>query len=319
MNEVTLSGFDYSILDVNIADFLKQKEINMKEVVSDAYYQIGKELKEAQAELAGDNQYNGVFQKWYESLGFSKRSVYNYINYHNLLVQQLHDRETIEQLPKKLAYEIAKPSADPELKEKVLDGDITTYKEYQLLLAEKKELEESNEFLQQIRDKLVEEKDKAENEKDGYRQKVDKLKAQIDFLENNPIVPEQIGDRLKELEERAGDLQIHKAEIRNYQEKSRKINEEIAQLLEYQRNLKEENDITAQRAEVVQGLRSEINKLRNGQGRIEELIKKDVDLRDVDLYNVGEMADFLNEIAEKLYNYIASRKSIQKGEFIDVN
>ena len=96
MEQLIESEFDYNQLQPDIANYLKDKETNMRETVSDAYYQLGKNLKESQAKLAGDNQYNGVFQNWYESLGFSKTTVYNYINYHKLVVQNLHDRERIE-------------------------------------------------------------------------------------------------------------------------------------------------------------------------------------------------------------------------------
>jgi hypothetical protein len=43
---------------------------------------INLNLRKSEDKLAGDNQYNGVFQKWYESLGFSKTTVCRYINYH---------------------------------------------------------------------------------------------------------------------------------------------------------------------------------------------------------------------------------------------
>lgn len=42
-------------------------------------------------------------------------------------------RNLIEDLPVSLTYEIAKPSANPELKQKVLDGEIKTLKEYKEL------------------------------------------------------------------------------------------------------------------------------------------------------------------------------------------
>lgn len=122
-------GFDYYHLDSDTAHFLKQKEINVLGIATRTYSELGKELKEVQ-ELLAKHGY-GCFEEWYTSLGLKKQSVYNYINYYNLIVQRLDERELIEGLPKPLAYEIAKPSAPEDLKQKVLSGDITTTKEYQ--------------------------------------------------------------------------------------------------------------------------------------------------------------------------------------------
>src|SRR5699024_2145634 len=84
----------------------------------------------------------GLFEKWYTSRGFKKRNVYNYIQIYNE-VQNLHgeDLEVFEKLPKSLQIETSKKSADPELKQKVLDGDITTHKQYKDMLKEKEQAE----------------------------------------------------------------------------------------------------------------------------------------------------------------------------------
>ena len=86
LEQLTESKFNYNQLQPEVAGFLKDKETNMRETVSDAYYQLGKELKEAQNKLS--NNRNGIFQEWYESLGFSKSTVYRYIDYHQLIVSQ---------------------------------------------------------------------------------------------------------------------------------------------------------------------------------------------------------------------------------------
>jgi hypothetical protein len=107
---------------------LKQKENNMREIVGNAYTQLGKELKEAQEALA--NNRTGIFEEWYTALGFKKQTVYNMINRYNLIVQQLDNKELIEELPLRLTYEIAKKNAPAELKQKVLDGEVKTLKDY---------------------------------------------------------------------------------------------------------------------------------------------------------------------------------------------
>jgi len=128
--------FDYSNLPSDTVEYLHTKELIIEGVFHKARFEVGRELKEAQEHLA-KNGY-GCFGNWCESLGFKKQTTYNLINYSNLIVQQLDNRQLLESLPKKLAYEIARPSAPLELKQAVLNGDISTHKEYQEL---KKQLE----------------------------------------------------------------------------------------------------------------------------------------------------------------------------------
>ena len=310
-NLIGKSNFDYKILDEELAKFLQEKEKQMKNTISNAYYQIGKELKEAQEKLSGNNQYDGIFQKWYESLGFKKTTVYNYMNYYDLVVQNLEDRKQIEALPRSLVYEIAKPSADEELKEKLLDGDITTHKKYKELKKEKEKAEKEKEEMEK---KLKEQK---ELKKKAYK-KMEELEDQEPEVVVKERVPQEVQNRINELEERAGELEDHKSEVRDYKKKKKEINQEISELQEYKRKLKEENNVIAERAEIVQGIMGEIKKLRKSQGKIEKLLKKDVQLREVDLFNLNEEADYLNEMAEKIYNYIASQKSNLKGDVINV-
>lgn len=76
--------------------------------------------------------------------------------------------------------------------------------------------------------------------------------------------------------------------------------------------------MVSQRAKIVQGIRSKVNKIVDEKGSIEQLLRKDVQMRDVDLFNINEMADMLNEIAELIYEYVASQKSEVEGEIVDV-
>lgn len=121
--------FDYSIVENEIADFLKEKEINIKNVVSRAYTEIGEILSEAQDRLA--NHHGGIFEKWYESLGFKKDKVYRLISRYRLVLANCENKTLIENLPLSLSYEISKESCPEELKNKVLEGEIRTLKEFQ--------------------------------------------------------------------------------------------------------------------------------------------------------------------------------------------
>ncbi|WP_054949197.1 hypothetical protein [Numidum massiliense] len=177
MGEITTQNaaqFDDSQLDTATTLFLQRKEANMREIVGKAYTELGRELAEARDRLARQgSKYSGVFEKWYTSLGFKKTSVYNYINRYNL-VQQLNEvdeKERVEELPNNLIYEVAKPSAEStpakaQAKAEVLDGEIDTLKEYREriaeLEAEAKRAESDKEAAEQraeLAEQIVEEKE----------------------------------------------------------------------------------------------------------------------------------------------------------------
>lgn len=79
-----LATFDYAQVDAPIAEFLRTKEWNMREIVGKAYTELGRELKEAQEALAG-SRYDGVFVKWCESIGYVMKQVYRLIQRYSVL------------------------------------------------------------------------------------------------------------------------------------------------------------------------------------------------------------------------------------------
>jgi hypothetical protein len=159
----TSNKFNYKQLDLSTSEFLQVKEKNMRDIATNAATQIGKELKEAQDELSKHGY--GCFEEWYTSLNFKTTTVYNLISRFKLIVSsKFEETKLIEDLPKSLVYAMAKPSADPELKQHVFDGDITTLKQYKELEKEKKQaeekaktLEESNKALEQSYNELSQE------------------------------------------------------------------------------------------------------------------------------------------------------------------
>lgn len=122
--------FDYAEVDKGTADLLKQKEFEIKNIFSKAYTDIGRILFEAQEQLSGNNQYDGVFYKWFTSLGFKKDKVYSLISRYKLLIGNSDKQVLIENLPLSLSYEISKESCPEDLKNKVFSGEIKTLKEF---------------------------------------------------------------------------------------------------------------------------------------------------------------------------------------------
>ncbi|HGC9725115.1 TPA: hypothetical protein ACG6LR_002032 [Streptococcus agalactiae] len=134
MQEITTQNdFDYSLVDFETQEFLQERSNIIYGIQSKSAYEIGKQLVKAQEVLA-KNRY-GCFEEWYSSLGFRKTKAYEYINHYNFIRSQSEQLniETFEELPKKLQSEMSKPSANPELNQKVFDGDITTHKQYKEL------------------------------------------------------------------------------------------------------------------------------------------------------------------------------------------
>lgn len=196
MNEI--SKFDYGQLDTSTSDFLKRKENNMREIVGKAYTDLGRELKEAQDNLSNHDKYKGVFEKWYTSFGFKKVTVYNLINRYDL-VQNLNDidrRELIEELPVSLSYEIAKPSADEELKKKVLDGEVKTLKEYKQLEKRLKEEEENRKKAESEYEQIRSALESMNEDQSQFIRKVDEdeqRKFYTDFIEELAFIRSKYG------------------------------------------------------------------------------------------------------------------------------
>lgn len=127
------NSFDYSLLDSNTADFLKDKAVKINQVVKYTAYEIGEQLKEAKERLS-KNGY-GIFEDWYRSLGFKKTEAYQYINHYEFVRSESEQSkiEMFENAPKSLQVEMSKPSAIPKANEAVFNGDIKTHKEYKAL------------------------------------------------------------------------------------------------------------------------------------------------------------------------------------------
>ncbi|HGI4564848.1 TPA: hypothetical protein ACJSWF_001598 [Streptococcus agalactiae] len=157
MQEITTQNdFDYSLVDFETQEFLQERSNIIYGIQSKSAYEIGKQLVKAQEVLA-KNRY-GCFEEWYSSLGFRKTKAYEYINHYNFIRSQSEQLniETFEELPKKLQSEMSKPSANPELNQKVFDGDITTHKQYKELERQLKLAEADKERLKQQNERLAE-------------------------------------------------------------------------------------------------------------------------------------------------------------------
>lgn len=149
MNEIKTNNFDYSVLDSSTAEYLKDRENSLSKTLENTAEKLGEDLFKAQQKLANHN--GGVFEEWYTALGFKKQNVYNFINRHKYVVQQLDnptDLETFQELPARMKNEMSKPSANPKVNKAVFDGDVKTHNEYKELERQLKQREQENDILQ---------------------------------------------------------------------------------------------------------------------------------------------------------------------------
>ncbi len=268
MNEIQMNSFDYNLLDNNTASFLRKKEDNMREVVGKAYTDLGRELKEAQDELSKKGY--GCFEQWYSSLGFKKQTVYKLIQRFDLIVHNVDEQKMLEELPVSLTYEIAKPSTNEELKQKVLEGDVRTLKEYKQLEKALREAEEA--------------KKKAEQQAEQARRSEEIALRSLEEAENKPpkVIERVIEDETK--------IQKLQYEISKLQGTLRSAEEEKEQL-------EQKIKIEQQDAETYRQLKQDLESLKD---------RKESIIRQID--NAGTIGKFITRVEESFEKDLAPIK-----------
>lgn len=102
------------------------------------------------------NHYKGSWGKWCAAVGISRDTGDNMVRvaeqFGNI---QLEGKSIFDVQPMKLLYAAAKPSTPEEVKQAVFTGDITTYKEYQEVMAQIKAEKERADAAEAERDKLL--------------------------------------------------------------------------------------------------------------------------------------------------------------------
>ena len=102
------------------------------------------------------NHYKGSWGKWCAAVGISRDTGDNMVRvaeqFGNI---QLEGKSIFDVQPMKLLYAATKPSTPEEVKQAVFTGDITTYKEYQEVMAQLKAEKERADAAEAERDKLL--------------------------------------------------------------------------------------------------------------------------------------------------------------------
>ena len=249
--EYSIDEFQYDSLPQKLSESIIEKENILNGIKHRYAKEVGKVFYEAQQEFSDYNN-GGLFEKWYCSLGFKKRNVYNYIQIYNE-VQQLHgdQLETFEELPKRLQLEVSKPSHIPELKEKVLEGDIKTHKEYKEL---ERQLKQRDEEKSQLESQL----EQAQRSESIARKKLENAEDQEPEVIERYMEPEDY----QELKESNKQLQNYLNEVSDH---NKKLNTDIQKL---KRERSETDEKSAKYDELNKAINSMNTKLNEGQQRL---------------------------------------------------
>lgn len=158
-------AFDYSGLDAQTVDdlhFAEKEYQHGKKLAERGLVHMGNAIAAAHDELVAQcdkhsNQHSeDSFRAWCLSIGITKDSAYRLLQVSALMDgSSPRQRAILEALPPTLLYAVAKPSAPAELVEQVKNGEVSTNKEYQDLLAQIKAEKERADAAEAERDKLL--------------------------------------------------------------------------------------------------------------------------------------------------------------------
>ena len=155
------SAFDYTGLDQPTVDTLHLAERMIRDARRDYITKLAQAVYIVHDALCGgvvaicDNSKHGhrgedTFRAWCASVGLGKDTAYRLLQVAALLNGSTPEEQAVlEAASPSLLYAAAKPSAPAELVQAVKDGDITTHKQYQELLAQLKATEEELTSVQQ--------------------------------------------------------------------------------------------------------------------------------------------------------------------------
>lgn len=210
-------AFDYSVLDVDTADKLRGITECVAELQQSYAWGMAYQVGRAHDLLCGggscltvrqlDKKANGnrgdaTFTAWCNFIGISRPTAYNLLNAYTLICDASPEQQKNLQLaPAKLLYAAGKPTAPADLVQGVKDGDITTHKQYQELLAQLKTAESQRDAaladvdgLHTANKKLRSECAEAEKQRDGARQvaeaarlRADKWQKEVEAAKAQPV------------------------------------------------------------------------------------------------------------------------------------
>lgn len=222
-------SFDYSGLSQKTIDTMHLAEREILESRQTYIVRVSNAVAMVHDELVGnsDNCAEGVvaicdnskhghrggetFRAWCRYVGISKDAAYRFLQVDRLLSgASPEELATLEAASPSLLYAAAKPSAPAELVQAVKDGDITTHKQYQELLAERDEAKRAAAAARQREEEARAaahryhlQAEDAEAQRNAYADQQTEYIAQIN----------ELTDRAVEAERRASELEARPIEV----------------------------------------------------------------------------------------------------------
>lgn len=204
--------FDRSEVALDVMEKLDRHETVIRGIQSKAVYDIGEELQAAHDELA--NHRSGIFYAWCQSIGFNPETVKRILRYHEFIGTNCSNKTLLE-LPKSLIYEAAKKSAPEELKQGVINGDITTLKEYRELKAQldaekeaRKHAEEKAEASAQDTEQMYQQMRAKFTEAQEQKARASEAEAEAQSLKLELVHKQSVIDALKHEQKMAAPPQV---------------------------------------------------------------------------------------------------------------
>lgn len=158
-------AFDYTGLDGQTVEDLhlaEEEYLHGKKLAARGLVNMGEGIAIAHDALVANcdrhkNQHSeDTFRAWCLSMGITKDTAYRLLQVSALMDgSSPAQQKVLKELSPSLLYAVAKPSAPEGLVEQVKNGDITTHKEYQDLLAQIKAEKERADTAEAERDKLL--------------------------------------------------------------------------------------------------------------------------------------------------------------------
>lgn len=283
-------------IDNETLDFIQLKTMRIGKLQKNYKEDAGKELKEARERLSKRGY--GCYGEWLNFLGISESNARNWINaYEFLNAQPLREREKLRALPEGLLYEVARPSAPAEAVEAVLNGDITTTKEFkdlksQLHFAQKRadEAEESIVGMMKINSELqtklkqgpepeirevIKEVEKIPEDYSSTKAKYAHMKSEFDNLMDQRDSARKEVEALKQQQEIQKNSNLKLLEITTFNYFLGKFSREMASYLvmeeDFQRLDEREKSIPLKTIERIEDQLTQLKYLITGQ-EIQEVI-----------------------------------------------
>lgn len=228
-------AFDYSGLTAQTVEnlhFAEDEYRHGKQMAERGLVHMGNAIAAAHDALCGvvaqcDNSKHGnrgddTFRAWCLSIGITKDSAYRLLQVSALMDgSSPRQRAILESLPPTLLYAVAKPSAPPELVEKVKNGDITTNKQYQELLAQLKLADKRADDLQAHNDKLTHDYNDQFVKRRQVEQELEETRTR---LKNSCLQEEQAHDALRAANSQ---LEAVRADVAGLHEQNTQLKERV--------------------------------------------------------------------------------------------